>query len=1132
MGCVPLPGAQGQVRIQMSRIRARSRLRGKSDLHSPHEGNVISDTRAGRHTRAGLNVRAALAFLLVLGAPVPAQAQATASLRGEVRDSAGTPLVAVEVSVRDAAGSLVASTSTSAAGRYLLVGLPAGDNYTVTFARLGFDERVSRQIILAPGESRRLDVLLTLRPLTLDRIHVRSTPAVVMDPARTGAITVLEERAVATLPTVERDLVDLAALSPMVSLDGEAIAVGGQNSRLNALRIDGALSQDLFGLSPSGVPGGQANAKALPLDAIRQYAVLVAPFDVRHSGFTGGLLEATTRSGGDRWEARGFAYYRDDAFSGVADDSRPGRSHGQGVAQDFRTQTAGFTVGGPVGAARLFVAGEVERRRRPIPGFHLDGADPIRLALEADSVNRMVSLLEERYGMDAGETGRYDLDNPLGNLFARIDAPLGERHRMTLRYNLITAAEDRPPARLGFDAYQLGSMGTRVESATHGVAARMVSRLSSRATNELRVNVHRSADATLARSPLPQVEVRLMGAIDSALLFRRVQAGGNPLAHDNSLRQSIAQVADHLSYRAGDHLLTTGVEGSVFSVRRRFLPASRGIWRFANLRDLAEDRPSSFERLVLAPGADPDARVSLLQVGGYVQDDWTVNDQLGLTLGVRVDVPVARTRPAHNPDVEATAGADTDRVPSGSPLFSPRLGFNWSPGWIRQTQLRGGVGLFAGVPPLTWIADAYAEDGMRTRFVHCERDVPSFDPTSPPDACPDGGGEVATVTHFEEGFRYPQDLRASIAVDQELPLGLVGTVEAVYTRAMHQVSLRDLNLADPGTGPYPGDLGYPTDIGNRPIFGTPLRIPTRFGPLTPGRLWSDYGHVIEVGNESRNAALAVAAEVQRRFSDRLDLRLAYTYTRAIDTRSLLYESAALNYGMTPVRGHPTETEPRHAAFARPHRVLASVWTRLAGWGGGLDASLLYVGQSGTPYSYVFESDMNGDGFPGPGATAEAYNDLIFAPELLSQVPGWPSTGIMLLDLVKREPCLQEAVNGILARNVCRTPWSNRLDVRLAQSLPLGGGRVQLTGDLLNALNLLDRSWGLVQVAPAVVPILRVDRRVGCPGLDCSLRNELIWTYVGPRERDMTRGRTRAALPYTPLLPESQWRAQLGVRVEF
>lgn len=1087
----------------------------------------------GRERRPGIRWLIGVVGFLALCLPgaVAAQRTGSAVLRGQVADSAGVGIDGADVSLRDTADAIVAATVSDGQGRFIMVGLPSGGPYTLVAEHLAYATGRRDRIFLASGESRRLDLVLTTRAVELPGLVV-SAPDLVFSGTRTGASTVVEERAIVATPTVERSVMALAELSPMVSITDDRVSVAGQNSRFNSLRVDGALSQDVYGLSPSGVPGGQANARALPMAAIRQYSVSVAPYDVRQSGFTGALLNATTRTGGDRWEASAFGYYRGDAFSRSEDDSDVVRTFGQGASNEFSTLSGGFTAGGPLGPARLFVAGELEERRRPMPGFQLGVSDPYRVGLAADSVDRLVSLLADR-GLDAGSADSYTLENPLGNLFARLDAPLGAVNTLSIRYNLISADKDVAPNRLGFDTYGLTSAGTRLESRTHNVVGRLTSKLAHGTTNELSLNVQTTMDRTRGGDQ-PAIEVEVRGTVQDTLIVRRpVLAGGDPLAHADQLDQTVVQLTDHVSHAVGDHLFSVGVDGSWFGIRRRFLPASRGVWRYSSLAALEADAPGSYERLVLKEGADPDIEFSLLQMAGFLQDEWSLSDALALTLGLRVDWPITLSRPGYNRGAEIDAGVVTDRLPSANPLLAPRLGLNWSPNTERRLQVRGGVGIFTGTPPMAWLADAYANTGLRTGFLQCDSLVaPGLQPGAPPAQCLDGDGPGRPdLVVFKDDFRYPQDLRASIAVDRELPFGFVGTLEAVYTRALQQPALEDINLPV-AADPQPGDAeGYAFPAGTRPIFGVPVLIAGRFGFLDPRRRWDGYGHVLRVGNRSRNAAVAVAAELQRRFSQRLDFRLAYTYTRAVDVRSLLYQDAALNYGRTPVRADPARPDVAISAFDRTHRVVGSIWVRLAEWGGGLDATIRYIGQSGTPYSYVYGSDMNGDGFPGPGALERAYNDLLYVPMGLSDLGG---EGIvqrsLLLQLVGLEDCLNESAGFIAARNTCRTPWSDRVDISLSQEIRLPVGAVRIRADLMNALNLINQDWGLVYAAPPVVPVYEVDGRRGCPGFYCDITNPLVGHYIGPRRLDQATGFPVAELPYVPMLPESQWRAQLGLEL--
>ena len=72
-------------------------------------------------------------------------------------------------------------------------------------------------------------------------------------------------------------------------------------------------------------------------------------------------------------------------------------------------------------------------------------------------------------------------------------------------------------------------------------------------------------------------------------------------------------------------------------------------------------------------------------------------------------------------------------------------------------------------------------------------------------------------------------------------------------------------------------------------------------------------------------------------------------------------------------------------FDRPHKVVASAHARILPRFGGTEISVLYVGQSGLPYSYVYKGDVNGDGFPGPRASSLS-NDLLFIPDEPGQFP--------------------------------------------------------------------------------------------------------------------------------------------------
>jgi hypothetical protein len=96
---------------------------------------------------------------------------------------------------------------------------------------------------------------------------------------------------------LSRNIADFARLTPQAQLRGDDVPIyGGQNNRYNAIYI-GAVSNDVFGLSANGTNGGQTGVSPISIDAIEQFQVSVAPFDVKLSGFAGGAISAITRSG-------------------------------------------------------------------------------------------------------------------------------------------------------------------------------------------------------------------------------------------------------------------------------------------------------------------------------------------------------------------------------------------------------------------------------------------------------------------------------------------------------------------------------------------------------------------------------------------------------------------------------------------------------------------------------------------------------------------------------------------------------------------------------------------------------------------------------------------------------------------
>lgn len=1099
------------------------------------------------------------AALLSIPAAGVAQGVTTAGVTGRITDPLGAPIPGARLELRRDETGVVFTAASNEDGEFRFANLRPGGPYTLEASRIGMQTVRREGLILSIGQRLAVDIQLAEAAIPLPELSIQVETDPVFDRTRTGPVTVVDQQTIEELPTISRDITEFAQLSPLVVVDENGVSVAGANLRFNNIQIDGALNQDVFGLSPTGVAGGRASGRVIPLAAIEELQVLVAPYDVRQSGFTGGVLNAVTRAGTNEYRASAFGFFRNENLVG---DALIGGA--QREAGELRNTFLGFDVGGPIIRDRLhfFTAAEFEQRRRPPNGFLVGVDDPILTQLVPDSVQRASEVLAG-YGADAGEPGEYTLDNDLANLFARLDYQIDPSNSLMLRYNFAGADDDPDPNRLPGDAYELSSNATRIESRNHSILGQWLSTLSPRLSNDLLVSAQFLQDREDPLSLYPRVEVMMSGFDGETGLVRELRAGSNFFSTGSELDQDILQIANALTLSVGNHRLTFGAGYERFGIRRSYLPGSLGTFRFASLSDLEANEPSEYVVNVPKLESAGETDFSVNQFSAFVQEEMRVSEALTLQLGARIDVPTMPDSPNANPAIEESFGYRTDELPSGTPLFSPRLGVNLRFGGEFQTQIRGGAGIFTGRPPFAWLAEAYQNDGLTSGFLTCERRnvgvsdpgiVPVFDPTSPaPTACVDARGAesaVPTVTVFDPDFKFPQDFKTSIAIDQQLPSGFLISVEGIYSKAINQIYLQDLNLGTPVAfedripeNGYSDGFGF----GDRESFGDggsgselvdpPLGAPPddREPIFFPRRVDDGVGQVILLTNRSENFSYALSARLRKQFGTSLAVDVGYAYNRSADLQSLASLDAVANFGSTAIERDPNAPQRQPSLYDRPHKLVASATAALSERI-GTRFSVLYVGQSGRPYSYVYAADINADGYPELGQALDLANDLIYVNESQFDFPSQRSaaSGILFEQLVLQEPCLQQSRLRIMSRNSCRTPFTHQIDFRVAQPIRFGKVNLDVMLDILNVLNIFNPDWGQVQAVNPVVQAIDVPGRAE-RGDDFSVLPEiddpLEARYVGAIQRGETGG-IRAVRPYVPEMGASQWQAQLGIRLRF
>jgi hypothetical protein len=573
------------------------------------------------------------------------------------------------------------------------------------------------------------------------------------------------------------------------------------------------------------------------------------------------------------------------------------------------------------------------------------------------------------------------------------------------------------------------------------------------------------------------------------------------------------ELTDNLSVSAGSHRLTLGLHGEMIDLpsRKSLLYLFWPRWHFQSLDSLAAGLPASYGGVVENP-ARAGALLSTLRtqlLSPYVQDQWNVTPKLLLSLGLRADVPFVSRHPLRNPALQAALDIDNTRTPSGHLLWSPRLGLSYDLHGDGRTFLRGGVGLFAGRPAYRWFDEVYTHTGLDAIEVACDSsNVPEFvtDAGRQPSACAGGEGVspvAGPVNVFDPEFRFPRIRKVALGADHRLPWGLVGTVDLLFSRALSQLDLRELNLAPPSAAAS-GEAG-------RPLYGTAFED----GSLVPERLSPAFGRVVQVGNGHGDRAFSVTAQLQRHFAGGKELSVSYTYTTARDRLSATEDGLDGNLDGVILDGSPEERRLAPSAWSQPHRVTLLAMADLPLH---IRLTLFYEGASGGAFTYRVDGDANGDGYPG--------NDAVYVPadatpgrdiRLVVEdgqgglVPAPAAEYAALSRFIEGERCLRGQRGRVLRRNSCRNPWGSHTEARLSRVFPGARGHsLELTLDVFNLLHLLDRDWGLIRGVDDT-PLLQL------VGYDATAGRG-IYRRLGRTTRTVIDG--------------SQWRMQLGARYSF
>lgn len=993
-------------------------------------------------------------------------AQETVStISGRVSDEKGTTIPGATVQLTHVPTGAVSKTQTNKNGLFNVTNLKPGGPYTIAISFVGYKEEQASDVNLSLGSNPDLNVVMKLNTSSLEAVVVSATKR------NTNGVSIGRTQ-MNTLPTLGRSLSDFTRVTPQSNNNSFA----GTNFRYNNITLDGAVNNDAIGFSNSfgGVSGGGQSGTAgsgtrtnpYSIDVIQEVQVQLAPYDVKLGNFTGGSVNAVTKSGTNTVHGSVYGYGRNQTLVGKSPEASKSK-----IGSDFYDYQYGGTLSGPIIKNKLFFIVNAEITRRQDPTFYNagDAGAAISVAQAQDIATKFQAA-----GFDAGGYSAAKVFTKSNKFFGRLDYNINNKNTLTLR-GIYTKGWGNNIERTPY-IFQFGSTDFTQYSNNVNLVAELKSKISYNTNNQLIVsyiNVH-DYRTTPSSNITPYADI--------ANGTSNVWLGTWREASIYDQKQKTIEITDNVTVNKGNNKFTFGTHNEFYDFNYGFVNSWNGRWQYNSIANFDADKPSRVRSAYASDAGKnqydnlksnvPGSGFKVGLLSAYAEDEIAITKNFKITPGIRVDYSYVGSQPPtdtalnHVPDNVNTTNPTYTHTPFasfnnkwfGNAALSPRLGFNWDVKGDKSIIVRGGSGIFTGRIPFAWLGYAYTLSGSNFNNIDIKSAaLPGgvLPLTSPQNLVTTVGAispaAIATreIDLVDNNFKLPEVWRSSAAVDIKFGNGYKFTAEGMYTKTIHDVKFQQINKKDQ-------TQYYTTGPTQTPIY-TPSASNSK-----------QYSNIFLLSNTSQGYRYNLTAQISK-FANNIhagnnrtfnyNWSLAYTYGQSKDLANGIRNSMQSNWDYNPAIS-PNNPQLGNSNFDLRNHIIAVVGGSI-NWNTKNTTSLnfFYSGKSGSPYSVIYAST--------PG-------NIINGSSSLPYLPTEAETNTMILDAANRD-AFNAFINGdsylknrrgqYAERNGLRTPWVHDLDMKLMHEFKLSrtntSKTLQLSIDIFNVLNLLNNDWGHV-----------------------------------------------------------------------
>ena len=1048
--------------------------------------------------------------MLVIAATVNAQVT-TSSMSGKVVDQSNEAIIGATIQAIHEPSGTHYGAITNVDGRYSIQGMRAGGPYKVEVSYVGYQSVVYKSINLQLGENYVLDANLKESTELLDEVVITASKSSNMKSDRAGAVTNVDAARMSEVPTVSRSMNDIMRLTPQGANIGSGFSVGGGNYRQSYVTVDGAAFNNAFGIG-SNLPAG---GSPISLDALEQISVSTTPFDVRQSGFTGGAINAVTKSGTNEFKGTAYMYTSNTHLTGnKVEDYELTRN------RDHST-TYGASLGGAIIKNKLFffVNGEYQDNVQAGPsGIARSGANDewstngiVHRPFENTTtvggrtfvgMNNISQYLSEKYNYNPGRYQGYSLETPSYKIMGRLDWNINN-NKINFRFTHTHSKYSSNPSSSttpfkdsiiypgGVDGSagksssgRTANTGLYFESSRYlqeqnftSIASEWNSKWGA-INNALRFTYsYQNEPRTYEGGTFPTVDILDQGSLYASF-------GPDPFTEGNLRQVKTFVITDEFNFSSGIHNFMGGIQFESNKAVNGFMQAGSGYYVYSSWDDFVNNRaPAAFGVTYSNTGDGSQflANMKYQQLSFYLQDQMNITDNFRLTAGVRFELPIYPELKNNYNKNFAQIDFDgyhyaTDQLPSSYQLTaSPRIGFNWDLTGERKYVLRGGSGYFIGRLPFVWLVSAVgnANCGQSTYYYNEQKDAkygqPSFH-TSVADMLKDPNLNLPAATDpaapsgatiIDRDLKMNATWKSSLAFDAKLPGDIDFTLEGIFSKEFNPATVTNLGRKFKGEQEIaPGDVRRMFEYSNANK--------------------TDAYYITNAGNSAYYYSLT--ASLAKTFDFGLHLSASYTrsYAKSYGDGIGDQVNSAYYNNRYSVNGN-NDTETGYGTYVSPNRVLASAAYRIKyAKNFASSLSLIYEGMnmgyaggySAARYSYTFTGNIVGD---------YGSNNLLYIPASREALDKWnfadytdSKTGEVTYSAkeqrddfwayINEDSYLKGRKGKYAERGGAIMPWHHQLDLKFNQDffLNVGGKRntLQFGVDIKNFLNLLNSDWGI------------------------------------------------------------------------